>query len=69
MAGCRKLLKMDLALEKLRKTAARAEFEREYILRKLIENEYNVSKTAEQIGIERTSLHRKIKSYGIEISK
>ncbi len=48
---------------------ARAAFEKEYIVRKLIENGYNISRTAEQIGMERTTLHRKIKSYGIETDK
>jgi two-component system, NtrC family, nitrogen regulation response regulator NtrX len=46
---------------------ARAEFEKEFILKKLEENQGNVSKTAEVIGVERSHLHRKIKSYGIEV--
>jgi two-component system nitrogen regulation response regulator NtrX len=46
---------------------ARAEFEREYLLKKLSEFEGNVTKTAEAIGLERSYLHRKIKSYGIEL--
>jgi two-component system nitrogen regulation response regulator NtrX len=45
---------------------ARAEFEREFITEKLKENGGNVSKTADAIGVERSSLHRKIKAYGIE---
>lgn len=45
---------------------AKSEFEREFILRKLKENEWNVSKTAQILGIERSHLHKKIKSYGIE---
>ncbi|PIT99706.1 MAG: Fis family transcriptional regulator [Bdellovibrionales bacterium CG10_big_fil_rev_8_21_14_0_10_45_34] len=45
---------------------ARAQFEREYIQRKLLENSGNVSRTAELIGLERSHLHRKIKAYGIE---
>ncbi len=48
---------------------ARREFERRFILKKLLENEENISKTAEVIGIERSNLHRKIKSYGIELKK
>ncbi|MGE3973456.1 MAG: sigma-54-dependent transcriptional regulator [Bdellovibrionales bacterium] len=46
---------------------ARAQFEKEYILKKLAENNGNVSKTAEVIGLERSHLHRKIKSYGIDV--
>lgn len=48
---------------------ARLVFEKEYIIRKLKQFSYNISKTAEAIGIERSSLHRKIKSYGIEVEK
>ncbi|MBI5885108.1 MAG: sigma-54-dependent Fis family transcriptional regulator [Deltaproteobacteria bacterium] len=46
---------------------ARRDFEREFILRKLKEFGGNISKTAEAIGIERTHLHRKIRSYGLEV--
>ena len=45
---------------------AKSEFEKEYILRKLKDNDWNVSKTAHVLGVERSHLHRKIKSYGIE---
>jgi two-component system nitrogen regulation response regulator NtrX len=48
---------------------ARREFEKSFILKKLLENDENISKTAEVIGIERSNLHRKIKSYGIELRK
>jgi two-component system, NtrC family, nitrogen regulation response regulator NtrX len=40
---------------------ARNCFEREYLLRKLEENDWNISLTASRIGIERTHLHRKLK--------
>ncbi len=45
---------------------AKFEFEKEFILKKLNENEWNISKTAQVLGIERSHLHRKIKSYNIE---
>jgi two-component system nitrogen regulation response regulator NtrX len=48
---------------------ARREFEKRFIMKRLMENEENISKTAEVIGIERSNLHRKIKSYGIELKK
>ncbi|MBX9768744.1 MAG: sigma-54 dependent transcriptional regulator [Bdellovibrionales bacterium] len=48
--------------------AARAHFEKEYILRKLEQTQGNITKTAELIGVERSHLHRKIKAYGIEIN-
>lgn len=37
-------------------------FEREYLLQKLEVNDHNISKTAEQIGLERSHLHKKLKS-------
>lgn len=46
---------------------ARSQFEKEYILSKINEFNGNISKTAESIGLERSYLHRKIKSFGIEI--
>jgi two-component system nitrogen regulation response regulator NtrX len=48
---------------------AREQFERRYLLAKLQENDWNVSKTAESIDVERSNLHRKIKSLNIELSK
>ena len=45
---------------------ARSEFERIFILQKLKENQWNVSKTAESIGLERSNLHRKLKLYKID---
>jgi len=40
-------------------------FEREYLARKLCENDFNVSRTAEKLGLDRTSIHRKMKQLGI----
>lgn len=48
---------------------ARAQFEKEYLVKKLAENNGNISRTAEVIGLERSYLHRKIKTYGIEVQK
>ncbi|MGB6481928.1 MAG: sigma-54 dependent transcriptional regulator [Candidatus Acidiferrales bacterium] len=44
---------------------ARSAYEREFILRKLEENQWNMTKTATAIGLERTHLYRKMKSLGI----
>ena len=41
-------------------------YQREFIAKKLEENEWNVSKTAESLGIDRSHLHRRIKGLGIE---
>lgn len=56
-----------LELSSLRE--AREEFEKEFILQKLEEHDWNVSRTAEAIELERSNLHRKIKSYGIDVKK
>ncbi len=44
---------------------AREAFERDFILKKLQENNWNISKTAEAISLERTALYRKLKHLGI----
>jgi len=44
---------------------ARSACEREFILRKLEENQWNMTRTASAIGLERTHLYRKMKSLGI----
>jgi two-component system nitrogen regulation response regulator NtrX len=45
---------------------AKLAFERFFILKKLRQNEFNISRTAELIGIERSHLYRKIKLFGLE---
>ena len=40
--------------------------ERAYILQRLTENDWNVSRTAEILGVERTHLHRKLRSLHIQ---
>jgi two-component system nitrogen regulation response regulator NtrX len=44
---------------------ARAAYEREFVLRKLEEHQWNMTKTAEALGLERSHLYRKMKSLGI----
>lgn len=44
---------------------ARSAYEREFILRKLQENRWNMTQTAAAIGLERSHLYRKMKSLGI----
>jgi len=46
---------------------AREAFEKQFIEKKLMENNWNVSKTAEVLEVERSNLHRKIKAYGINM--
>ena len=46
---------------------ARYAFEREYITHRLRNNEWNVSKTADDLKIERSHLHRKIKLLNVDL--
>lgn len=48
---------------------AKEHFEKKYILRKIKENNYNISETARELKIERSHLHRKLKSFGVNISE
>jgi two-component system nitrogen regulation response regulator NtrX len=48
---------------------AKDAFERTYLAYKLAQFNDNISRTAESIGIERSHLHRKIKSLGISLRK
>jgi two-component system nitrogen regulation response regulator NtrX len=48
---------------------ARDRFERELILRTLAEQQGNMSRTAEVLGVERSNLYRKMKAFGIAPSR
>ena len=48
---------------------ARDAFEKDFIIKKLEENNWNISKTSEAIAIERSNLHKKIKAYDINVSQ
>jgi two-component system nitrogen regulation response regulator NtrX len=48
-------------LRELRETV-----ERHYILKKLEETGWNVTRSAEMLGVERTNLHKKLKQLGIK---
>jgi len=48
---------------------AREAFERAFILSELRANEWNMTRTAERLGIERSHLYRKLKAYGISAPK
>ncbi len=45
--------------------AGKRAFEKDFILRRLEDMRWNVSKTAGSLGIERSNLYRKMKAYGI----
>jgi two-component system nitrogen regulation response regulator NtrX len=46
---------------------AKREFEKAYIQQKLAENNNNIAQTADSIGIERSHLYKKIKSFGFRL--
>ena len=48
---------------------ARRAFEREWLLGKLREHNFNVSRTAETVGLARESLSRKIRALKIEMQR
>ena len=44
---------------------AREAFERDYILKALAGQQGNISRTADVLGVERSNLYRKMKTFGI----
>ena len=56
------------AIEPTTLQQARAAYERDFIMRKLEENQGNITRTAESLGLERSHLYRKMKSLGISPS-
>ena len=45
--------------------AAREQFERDYIVRSLVAHRGNISRTAQALGVERSNLYRKMRTFGI----
>ena len=45
---------------------AKSEFEHHFIRKCLETNDWNITETARQLGIERTNLHRKMRQYDIK---
>lgn len=50
-------------------TEARESFEKRYLEKTLREHEYNISRTATDLGIYPSNLHAKIRKYGIQVEK
>ena len=48
---------------------ARDDFERRFILAALRKNRGNVTRTAEELGVERSHFYRKLKGYGIDVER
>ncbi len=45
---------------------ARERFEKDFLVKKLKQNNGNISKTAKELNVERSNLHRKIRNYSIQ---
>lgn len=56
---------MDPSSEESDYRRAKELFERDFFTRRLEENDWNISKTSEAVGLERSNLHRKMKQLGI----
>ncbi len=68
----KKMQKVPQGLQKysdMQLNEAKAEFERTLIEQRLEHCEYNISRTAQELGIYPSNLHGKIKKYGIETKK
>ena len=65
LAGAAPPVGAPLASEKLTLHEARDRFERELILRTLSEQQGNMSRTAEVLGVERSNLYRKMRAFGV----
>jgi two-component system nitrogen regulation response regulator NtrX len=59
----------EAAAERLTLHEARDRFERDLILRTLAEQQGNMSRTAEVLGVERSNLYRKMRAFGIAPSR
>lgn len=56
---------MDMDSKEADYRKAKETFEREFFRRRLERNEWNVSRTSVEVGLERSNLHRKIKQLGL----
>jgi two-component system nitrogen regulation response regulator NtrX len=59
----------DNAAERVSLHEARDRFERDLILRTIAEQQGNMSRTAEALGVERSNLYRKMRAFGIVPSR
>jgi two-component system nitrogen regulation response regulator NtrX len=60
---------VEVPVERMTLHEARDRFERDLILRTLAEQQGNMSRTAEVLGVERSNLYRKMKAFGIAPSR
>ena len=55
--------------ENFKLNAARDEFEKDFIHEKLVENKFNISKTAKVLGLYPSNLYSKINKLGLDIDE
>ncbi|OQY32710.1 MAG: Fis family transcriptional regulator [Spirochaetaceae bacterium 4572_59] len=70
--GEKKLIRKSPLLEKfgtMKLNEAKEQFEQEILKDRLESNGYNISRTAQNLGIYPSNLHSKIKKYGLEVKK
>ncbi len=68
-AGFTRAVGVDAPAGRLTLHEARDRFERDLILRTLAEQQGNMSRTAEVLGVERSNLYRKMKAFGVAPSR
>jgi len=68
-AGMARAEPVEAMAERLTLHDARERFERAFILRTLAEQQGNMSRTAEVLGVERSNLYRKMRAFGIAPSR
>jgi two-component system nitrogen regulation response regulator NtrX len=64
-SGAARTVEKPPAVERLTLHAARDRFERDLIMRTLVEQQGNMSRTAEVLGVERSNLYRKMRAFGL----
>ena len=65
LAGGGRVAGHGAAVEAMPLQQARDGFERDYIVRALVAHHGNISRAAEALGVERSNLYRKMRSFGI----
>jgi two-component system nitrogen regulation response regulator NtrX len=66
-AGVKNVCSTDPLFQMDQLKSAKLSFEKHFIQQKLLENEFNVTRTAKAIGVERSYLHRRIKKLEQEL--
>ena len=61
--------KTDNKYENFKLNAAKDEFEKDFIIDKMVENNYNISRTAKALGLYPSNLYSKINKLGIDIEE